>query len=86
MQVLALILLEKKVVVQSHDYSALTFCILAMTRLLYPLEYVFPVIPLLPSCMPGSEQVTTVNITPEAVPLSIKSANAETGVGVTSRP
>ena len=26
------------------------------------------------------------HITPEAVPLSIKSANAETGVGVTSRP
>ena len=29
---------------------------------------------------------TVLHITPEAVPLSIKSANAETGVGVTSRP
>ena len=42
---------------KSQDYSALTFCILAFTRLIYPLEYVFPVIPLLPSCMPNSEQV-----------------------------
>jgi hypothetical protein len=42
---------------KSQDYSALTFCIMAFTRLIYPLEYVFPVIPLLPSCMASSEQV-----------------------------
>jgi hypothetical protein len=56
-QVLTLILCEKKIVMKSQDYSALTFCILAFTRLIYPLEYVFPVIPLLPSCMPNSEQL-----------------------------
>jgi hypothetical protein len=57
LQVLSLILLEKKIVIQSHDYSALTISILAMTKLLYPLEYMFPVIPLLPVSMTGSEQV-----------------------------
>lgn len=59
-QVLTLILLERKVVVQSHDYSALSFTILSLTRLLYPLEYVFPVIPLLPPAMNGSEQLLLV--------------------------
>ena len=57
---LTLILLERKVVVQSHDYSALSFTILSLTRLLYPLEYVFPVIPLLPPAMNGSEQLLLV--------------------------
>ena len=46
--------------VQSHDYSALSFTILSLTRLLYPLEYVFPVIPLLPPAMNGSEQLLLV--------------------------
>ena len=55
-----MILLERKVVVQSHDYSALSFTILSLTRLLYPLEYVFPVIPLLPPSMKGSEQLLLV--------------------------
>ena len=59
-QVLTLILLERKIVVQSHDYSALSFTILSLTRLLYPLEYVFPVIPLLPPSMKGSEQLLLV--------------------------
>ena len=56
-QVLTLILLERKIVVQSHDYSALSFTILSLTRMLYPLEYVFPIIPLLPLSMEGTEQL-----------------------------
>lgn len=56
-QVLTLILLERKLVVQSHDYSALSLTILSLTKLIYPLEYVFPVIPLLPLSMDGSEQL-----------------------------
>ena len=56
-QVLTLILLERKIVIQSHDYSALTFCILSLTKMIYPLEYVFPVIPLLPLSLNGAEQV-----------------------------
>ena len=56
-QVLTLILLERKLVIQSRDYSALTVSILSLTKFLYPLEYMFPVIPLLPTSMAGSEQV-----------------------------
>ena len=57
LQVFSLVLLEKKIVIQSRDYSALTASILSLTKLLYPLEYMFPVIPLLPVSMSGSEQV-----------------------------
>lgn len=32
-------------------------CVLALVKLLYPLEYMFPVIPLLPAYMDGAEQV-----------------------------
>lgn len=32
-------------------------CVLALVALLYPLEYMFPVIPLLPVFMPSAEQV-----------------------------
>ena len=53
----SLVLLEKKIVIQSRDYSALTASILSLTKLLYPLEYMFPVIPLLPVSMSGSEQL-----------------------------
>ncbi len=60
LQVLTLIMLERKVVLQSNDYSALSFCILSLTRLLYPLEYVFPIIPLLPPALNGAEQLLLV--------------------------
>lgn len=46
-----------QVVFQSRDYNALTMSVLAFVALLYPLEYMFPVIPLLPTCMTGAEQV-----------------------------
>lgn len=35
--------------------------VLAFVALLYPLEYMFPVIPLLPTCMTGAEQVWREN-------------------------
>ena len=57
---LSLILLERKIVVQSHDYSALSFSILSLTRLIYPLDYVFPIIPLLPPVMNGAETLLLV--------------------------
>ena len=55
-----MILLEQKIVVQSHDYSALSFSILSLTRLIYPLDYVFPIIPLLPPVMNGAETLLLV--------------------------
>ncbi|XP_078346326.1 MAP kinase-activating death domain protein-like isoform X2 [Oculina patagonica] len=57
LKVLTCILLEHKVVIQSRDYNALTMSVMALTSLLYPLEYMFPVIPLLPTCMNNAEQL-----------------------------
>ncbi|CAG7683786.1 unnamed protein product [Allacma fusca] len=57
LQVLTLILLECKVVIQSRDYSALSMSVMALVTMLYPLEYMFPVIPLLPTCMSCAEQL-----------------------------
>ncbi|KAK2569106.1 MAP kinase-activating death domain protein [Acropora cervicornis] len=61
LKVLTCILLEHKVsqqvVIQSRDYNALTMSVIALTSLLYPLEYMFPVIPLLPTCMNSAEQL-----------------------------
>uniref|UniRef100_A0A183DAC4 MAP kinase-activating death domain protein n=1 Tax=Gongylonema pulchrum TaxID=637853 RepID=A0A183DAC4_9BILA len=42
---------------QSRNYNAVSMCVLAMVALMYPLEYMFPVIPLLPSFMPSAEQL-----------------------------
>ncbi|KFD69141.1 hypothetical protein M514_02980, partial [Trichuris suis] len=55
--VILCILLEQKVVMQSRDYNAVSICVLASIYLLYPLEYLFPVIPLLPPCFKGAEQL-----------------------------
>ncbi|VDK21867.1 unnamed protein product [Taenia asiatica] len=57
LQVILAILLEQKVLVKSRDYNALTMCILALTKMLYPLQYMFPVIPLLPTSLPNAEQI-----------------------------
>ncbi|KAK4471000.1 hypothetical protein MN116_006501, partial [Schistosoma mekongi] len=51
------LLLEQKVVLQSSDYNKLSLTILALVALLYPLQYMFPVIPLLPASMPDAEQL-----------------------------
>lgn len=46
----------------SRDYNALTMSVLALVAMLYPLEYMFPVIPLLPASLENSEQVGTVTV------------------------
>ncbi|CAG9766594.1 unnamed protein product [Ceutorhynchus assimilis] len=57
LKVLTIILLENKVVFQSRDYNALSMSVLAFVTMIYPLEYMFPVIPLLPTCMSCAEQL-----------------------------
>ena len=44
----------------SRDYNALSMSVMAFVAMLYPLEYMFPVIPLLPTCMSSAEQVSVV--------------------------
>ena len=57
LQVITLILLERKVILHSRDLNALSISILSLTSLIYPLQYMFPTIPILPTSMPGSEQL-----------------------------
>ncbi|XP_064633994.1 MAP kinase-activating death domain protein-like isoform X3 [Lineus longissimus] len=57
LKVLTCIILEHKIVLQSRDYNALTMSVMAFVSMLYPLEYMFPVIPLLPTCMSSAEQL-----------------------------
>ncbi|KAL3316837.1 hypothetical protein Ciccas_004516, partial [Cichlidogyrus casuarinus] len=57
LHVLSAVMLEQKVVLQSKDYNALTMCVMALTTLLYPLQYMFPIIPLLPTSLKGAEQI-----------------------------
>ncbi|XP_055525989.1 MAP kinase-activating death domain protein isoform X8 [Wyeomyia smithii] len=57
LKVLTLILLEHKIIIQSRDYNALSMSVMALVNLIYPLEYMFPVIPLLPTCMGSAEQL-----------------------------
>ncbi|KAG7279933.1 hypothetical protein CRUP_009908 [Coryphaenoides rupestris] len=45
------------VVLQSRDYNALSMSVMAFVSMIYPLEYMFPVIPLLPTCMASAEQL-----------------------------
>ena len=56
-QVLTLIMFERKVILHSRDMNALSLSVLSLTHMLYPLQYMFPVIPILPTSMPGSEQL-----------------------------
>lgn len=51
-----------QLVLMSRDYNALTMSIMAFVAMLYPLEYMFPVIPLLPACLHGAEQVMIIII------------------------
>ncbi|XP_031825818.1 rab3 GDP-GTP exchange factor isoform X7 [Nomia melanderi] len=57
LKVLTLILLEHKIVLQSRDYNALSMSVMAFVTMIYPLEYMFPAIPLLPTCMSCAEQL-----------------------------
>uniref|UniRef100_A0A023FEI1 Putative mapk-activating protein denn n=1 Tax=Amblyomma cajennense TaxID=34607 RepID=A0A023FEI1_AMBCJ len=56
-KVLTCIILEHKLVLQSRDYNALSMSVMAFVTMIYPLEYMFPVIPLLPTCMASAEQL-----------------------------
>lgn len=62
LKVLTIILLENKIIFQSRDYNALSMSVMAFVTMLYPLEYMFPVIPLLPTCMNCAEQVSGIQI------------------------
>lgn len=42
---------------QSRDYNALSMSVMAFVTMIYPLEYMFPAIPLLPTCMNCAEQL-----------------------------
>ncbi|XP_050410636.1 MAP kinase-activating death domain protein isoform X2 [Patella vulgata] len=57
LKVLTAVMLEHKVILQSRDYNALSMSVMAFVSMLYPLEYMFPVIPLLPTCMASAEQL-----------------------------
>uniref|UniRef100_A0A336KGN7 MAP kinase-activating death domain protein n=1 Tax=Culicoides sonorensis TaxID=179676 RepID=A0A336KGN7_CULSO len=57
LKVLTLMLLENKIIIQSRDYNALSMSVIAFVHLIYPLEYMFPIIPLLPTCMGSAEQL-----------------------------
>ncbi|KAF7655732.1 hypothetical protein LDENG_00051680 [Lucifuga dentata] len=57
LQVLSCVLLEHKIILQSRDYNALSMSVMAFVAMIYPLEYMFPVIPLLPTCMTSAEQL-----------------------------
>ncbi|CAH8543491.1 unnamed protein product [Schistosoma rodhaini] len=57
LKVLTAIMLEQKVVLQSRDYNALTMSVMALTAMLYPLQYMFPAIPLLPNSLKGGENL-----------------------------
>ncbi|CAG2102176.1 unnamed protein product [Medioppia subpectinata] len=57
LKVLTVILLEHKLLLQSRDYNALSMSVMAFVTMIYPLEYMFPVIPLLPTCMSSAEQL-----------------------------
>ena len=46
-----------QLLIQSRDYNALTMSVMAFVALIYPLEYMFPVIPMLPTCMSCAEQL-----------------------------
>ncbi|KAI4497208.1 hypothetical protein M0802_007692 [Mischocyttarus mexicanus] len=46
-----------KIVLQSRDYNALSMSVMAFVTMIYPLEYMFPAIPLLPTCMSCAEQL-----------------------------
>ncbi|KAM6131427.1 LOW QUALITY PROTEIN: MAP kinase-activating death domain protein [Pterocles gutturalis] len=70
LQVLTCILLEHKVVLQSRDYNALSMSVMAFVAMIYPLEYMFPVIPLLPTCMASAEQLLLAPTPYNGVPAS----------------
>ena len=51
--------LPPQVILFSNDVSFVSECVLVILSLLYPLQYLFPAIPLLPTSMPSAENVRT---------------------------
>lgn len=47
-----------QVLLMSKDYNTLTLTVFALEAMVYPLEYMFTVIPLLPAYMEKSEQAS----------------------------
>ena len=47
-------------ILHSEDPAFVTECVLTIVGLLYPLQYLFPIIPLLPTSMPTAENVSTI--------------------------
>lgn len=60
LKVITMIMMEHKIVIQSRDYNALSMSVMAFVTIIYPFEYMFPVIPLLPTCMNSAEQVMLI--------------------------
>ena len=50
--------LFSQVILHSEDPAFVTECVLTFVGLLYPLQYLFPIIPLLPTSMPTAENVS----------------------------
>ena len=66
---ITLILLECKVVVQSRDVNSLSLSVLALTHLIYPLQYMFPVIPILPTSMQVNSNMITIFFKRSSLPV-----------------
>ena len=49
-----------QVILYSEDVSFVSECVLILLSLLYPLQYLFPCIPLLPTSMPTAENVSGI--------------------------
>ncbi|XP_011405011.1 PREDICTED: MAP kinase-activating death domain protein-like [Amphimedon queenslandica] len=59
-EIYKLLLLEHKVIIHSQDYAFASRCVITILSLLYPLQYLFPVIPLLPTSLPSAENLLLV--------------------------
>ena len=68
-------------ILQSRDYNALTMSVMAFVSMLYPLEYMFPVIPLLPTCMASAEQVSYIRLSLPPPPPHCSSAEKDVKQG-----
>jgi hypothetical protein len=60
LEIFKLVLGEQKVFLYSEDVSFVSECVLVLLSLLYPLQYLFPCIPLLPTSMPTAENLLMV--------------------------
>lgn len=59
-EIYKLLLMEQKIILHSRSYEFVSQCVMTIQGLLYPLQYLFPVIPLLPTCLPNAENLLLV--------------------------